>query len=304
MTEGYLGRIANLRGSYTSLVIRHKLDGTKQYIYFTEQQASGVYADRCIDNDSRYYCPGISIHTGASPTQVSGAKLVLDPWALLAQDKLTRNGVAYSARDKRYYAVAYLNYGSPQTGYFFRSLTSNPAGGWEAMGSISPKRGNYSGTNLIISDEHNGKAVNHLAPMQNKFVHYSTFGRALLLFYSADGDNWFTYKNSGVEVNLKPTKWSADVSWGFASVVKTPHGYFMSVSVGWDPITVHRLLFSRDGLNWNTQIGTEPGGSNSRKNFSLSYDPATDTVYSMATESGTSHKKLLYRFTARLKAPR
>jgi hypothetical protein len=303
MQEKYLGRIPNLKGSYSSLVIRHNLNGTKQFIYFTEQQASGVLEDRCIDDDKNYYCPGISIHTGTSATSVGAARLVLDPWSLIAQVKLTRNGVAFSEKDKRYYALAYVNYGAPQTGYFFRSLTSNPAGAWESLGPISTKRGNYSGVNLIVNDEYvPGTAINHVSPLKNKFIHYTQLASNFLLMYSNDGVEWYTYKNTAGVSNLLPAKFAADKAWSFASVVKTKQGYFMSVTVGWNPIKIHRLLFSKDGLDWRTQIGTEPGGSSARKNFSLSYDPKTDTVYSMATESGSKHNKLLYSFIAAQKA--
>lgn len=303
MTEKKIGSLSSLRGSYTSLVVRYSSTGAKTFQYFTEQTKSGTVADRCIDNDPKYYCPGISMQTGSSATSISGPKLVVDPYGLERQRKLTRNAVVYSEKDKRYYALGYVNYGSPQTGYFFRSLSSNPSSGWESLGPISAKKGGYSGTNLIVNDSYAGGALDHRNPMNSKFIHYTQLGANFQLMYSNDGREWFIYKNAQGSINLLPSKYAADEKWGFASVVKTNSGYFMSVTVGWDPIKVHRLLYSRNGLDWRTQIGTESGGSSNAKNYSLSYDAKSDTVYVMQTKSPSDHYKILYSFKASSKAP-
>ena len=302
MTENKIGDLKTLRGSYTSLVVRYSSTGTKTFQYFTEQTKSGTVADRCIDNDPTYFCPGISMHTGSSATSIGGSRLVVDPYGLERQRKLTRNAVTYSEKDKRYYALGYVNYGSPQTGYFFRSLTSNPAGAWESLGPISDKKGGYSGTNLIVNDSYAGAAMDHKNPMKSKFIHYTQLGANFQLMYSNDGRDWFVYKKADGSINLLPSNYAAE-KWNFASVVKTPSGYFMSVSIGWNPIIVHRLLYSKDGLDWRKQIGTEPGGNSNAKNFSLSYDQRSDTVYVMRTKDPSNHYKVLYSFKAKAKAP-
>lgn len=303
MTEKKISSISSLRGSYTSLVVRYSDTGVATFQYFTEQVKSGTTLDRCIDNDPKYFCPGISMHTGSSASSFGGAKLVVDPYGLERQRKLTRNAVAYSEKDKRYYALGYVNYGSPQTGYFFRSLTSNPAGGWESLGPISTKKGGYSGTNLIVNDSYDGAALDHRNPMNSKFIHYTQLGANFQLMYSNDGREWFIYKRADGSINLLPSKYATDGSWVFSSAVKTPHGYFMSVTIGWDPIKVHRLLYSRNGLDWRTQIGTEPGGNSNAKNYSLSYDQRSDTVYVMQTKSPSDHYKVLFSFKAKSKVP-
>lgn len=299
MTQNKLASLSSLRGSYTSLVVRYDSSGKKTFQYFTEQTKSGSTSERCIDNDPKYFCPGISMHTGSSATSISGPRLVLDPYGLERKRKLTRNGVVYSEKDKRYYALGYVDYGSPQTGYFFRSLTSSPTGSWESLGPISSKKGGYSGTNIIVNDEYSGAPVNHKDPMKNKFIHYTQLGSNFQLMYSIDGRDWHVFKKADGSVNLS----NNGEKWGFASVVKTKSGYFMSVTIGWNPITVHRLLHSKDGLSWK-QIGTEPGGSKNAKNFSLSYDQRTDTVYVMMTKTASDHYKVLYQFKAQALAPK
>lgn len=299
LTQNKISTLSSLVGSYTSLVVRYDASGRKTFQYFTEQTKSGAYADRCIDSDPKYYCPGISMHTGSSASSISGPKLVVDPYGLERQRKLTRNGVAFSEKDKRYYALGYVNYGSPQTGYFFRSLTSNPAGGWESLGPISEKKGGYSGTNLIVNDEYTGSPVDHRNPLRNKFIHYTQLGSNFQLMYSIDGREWHIYKKTDGSINISNNA----EKWGFASAVKTKSGYFMSVTVGWNPIQIHRLLHSKDGINWR-QIGTEPGGSSNAKNYSLSYDPRSDIVYVMKTKTASEHYKILYQFKASVLAPR
>lgn len=299
LTQSKISTLSALRGSYTSLVVRYDSTGKKTFQYFTEQTKSGTVAERCIDTDSKYYCPGISMHTGSSASSIGGAKLVVDPYGLERQRKLTRNGVAFSEKDKRYYALGYVNYGSPQTGYFFRSLTSNPNGGWESLGPISAKKGGYSGTNLIVNDEYAGAPVDHKNPMKNKFIHYTQLGANFQLMYSVDGRDWHIYKKADGSINLS----NGGEKWGFASVVKTKSGYFMAVTIGWNPISVHRLLHSKDGVTWK-QIGTEPGGAKNAKNFSLSYDSRSDIVYVMKTKTPSDHYKELYQFKAAALAPR
>jgi hypothetical protein len=310
LTEKKVGDIKNLRGSYSSLIVKYNSQGSKTYEYFTEQSKKGSTEDRCVDSSKKYLCPGLSLHTSTkSETRVSSAKLILDPYGLEKQRKLTRNAVAYSQKDRRYYALGYVNYGSPQTGYLFRSLNSNPESGWESMGPMKVKGaiipGGYSGTNLLVNDDYGGAPVNHTEPMKNKFVHYTQLAANFQLMYSNDGQEWNIYKKPDGSKNLIPSNFNDD-KWNFASVIKIPQGYLMVVSIGWNPIRIHRVLLSKDGLDWSKQVSTEDGDRGKKpgpKNFSLSYDPKSDTVYVMKTKSASKHEKTLYTFKAAAKIP-
>lgn len=321
--------VRGLYGSYVSLVKKGN-----QFQYFSEQVDKrvgkslpryGVRATRCggkIKKDNT--CPGITLYTGGNAQSVRFSKVVgpnkqIDDLNGHPERLLTRLAVRFSKKDNRYYAISYVSKSySPIDGKvipaLWRSRTSNPNGKWEYVGKLKDERGREiarkgSGMTFIVNDNYSSRR-DDINPMNNKFIHYLEDGKKLFIAYSQDGLEWRYYRKNGKLVNVRPSRYSSDPSWIFNSGVKTKHGYFMFVSLGWYPLA-HRMLYSKDGINWEqikyfgngSRVAGVRVGYNYLKNASLSYDNSSDRLYLIMTTSGTKHTKRVASMTAKSITP-
>lgn len=298
--------IRTLPGSYVSLV-RQGRDSC----FFSEQVEGGKA------NAAGKTCPGISVYaaSGKDFTRASFLKTVAPnslindvfraPGVLDPARLVTRLGVQYDGKDRKFYAVGYVSRGYPPADgqvvpAMFQSSTSDVCGAWEYLGKIHPDGKPLqcwgSGGNLLVNEDH-GAAVNHQLPLANKFVHYiDAKPKSLFLIYSNDGTGWFFYKDAlGNPADLRPSEFQSDAAWIFPSVVRTKKdGLFMAITVGWPP-QGHRLLHSDDGLTWRVvgdgALETNVGGLSQAKNLSLGYDEPGDTLHLIITRTGSDHYK-------------
>lgn len=328
-----------IRGSYANMVVRSDLkSGRLQYFTTATLATKGCGKDV---SDTLYVpigeaCASIHLHQGTETLGQSNLPVMVlsrykindvfdpeNPTKLDPDRMFSRLTVQYSEKDKRYYGVAFVSAGYSKDGKVFPALIMTKAGSngnlasdWIYVGRFGGEVGSLYGNRrswtagmaFIVNDDHDA-TVNHLDPMRNKFIHYNDFG-GLKLTYSADGKNWFLYRNAKTKaiVDVRPNILKQE-AFIFTSVAKTPQGYFMYKTGRW-PSMKHRLLYSADGINWKV-IGagapsqvlaneeTVVAGIKKPKNINLSYDPVTNRVYLLITYNATTNGnyKLLSFFT-------
>ena len=151
--------------------------------------------------------------------------------------------------------------------------------------------------------------------MRNKFVLVNDF-KGLNITYSKDGMNWHFYRDPQTDriANIKPELYRRE-SFIFTSVVNTPKGFFMYKTGKW-PSSKHRLLFSKNGVDWKVIGFNNPdykmapeedrvAGINKPKNINLAYDARANKVYLLITYSASmsGHYKLISGFTPKDHGP-
>lgn len=283
------GNIKGLHGSYISIVHRGA-----EYQFF----------GNCIGEET----PGLTMAVGTSPTEVGPAEVIasnalIDDLLTPAGEPeptrmLTRPVVRFSEKEQRYYAIVHVARGyPPKDGRVYPAMlaskTDDPRKGWQYLGQFKgepatlfgPSKGSWTSGMAFLLNDTAAKTIDHEHPLANRFVLYNEFGDGLKLLYSLDGSEWFFFRDQHRKlVDIQPEAYRNDGGWIFASAVSAPAGYFMFVSYRWtnQGPAGHRLLYSKDGLEWR-QLREFAQGP---KNFSLAYDAAKDLLYIMPTVLG------------------
>ena len=195
------------------------------------------------------------------PPKMGPAALVLDPGEITDQPgaPLIRTSAVAQGRSGRIYAILHVGHGYPsQTGYVPAFATSSNGTSWNYGGKLKIDGevvyAYASGANLIVQEQF-GPVPDHETPSNNRFLLWNDAyaidnkPKRLVLIYSADGEQWFFYRNALGEVaDVFPSSLSNDKP-VFPAACRTPFGYHLIAGDRY-PCTSHRHLFSKDAVNW------------------------------------------------------
>ena len=235
--------LINATGNYTPFFINE--NGSFEIFANTDGETIGAWFRR----------------TGLPP-KIGPALVVLDPDKITDQPgtPLIRTTAVAQGKSGRIYAILHVGHGYPsQTGYVPAFATSATGTRWDYRGKLKIDEeipyAYASGANLIVQEQF-GAIPNHATPSKNRFLFwndaYAINGnpKRLVLIYSADGIQWFFYRDAlGEVVDVFPTSLSDDKP-VFPAACRTPFGYHLIVGNRY-PITAHRHLFSKDAVNWH-----------------------------------------------------
>jgi len=279
------GPIHGVKSSYTPLVIT----GPNQIRVYSNSNGKG-------NGDGRWYMASGTFSRVGAFTQVLSPSQIFDIPVLPGcayNSPFVRTNAAVRGPSGRYYALLHIRdcYTPTNTGDIPTWLTSDDGVSWTYHGRLIID-GGYPGvggnSNDLIVQEDKPALLDPVNPGNNRFLYYDTiytsYGLAkMALLFSADGMNWFQYKDStGQVADLWPSDPQvSSYTPGFIAATNTPNGFHV-ISPDTYPATKNLHIFSCDGVHFRV-LDPNSKTQNGPKGTNLVYEGATGLVHALST---------------------